>query len=229
MRVLLGCEESQIICRAFREYGHEAFSCDILPCSGGHPEWHIQDDVLKHLNDGWDLMIAHPPCTFLAISGAQWFYHPEDNNLPIEQRRPHPKYPNRAKDREEAIQFFISLANAPIKKKAIENPVGIMNTKWRPPDQIIHPYMFGDEAQKTTCLWLTNLPLLYHNKEINLFDDNITHVSRGEMVKFKSGKSHPKWYAEAFGKSKEERQSLRSKTFPGIALAMAKQWGELTN
>jgi len=136
--------------------------------------------------------------------------------LPIEKRRPHPKYPNRAKDREEAIKFFLALANAPIPKIAIENPICIMSSHWRKPDQIIQPYMFGDEATKTTCLWLKGLPKLEPTKM----------VGKGERVVFASGKSMPKWYAEAISKAKtkQERQSLRSKTFAGISEAMAMQW-----
>lgn len=217
MKVLIACEESQVVCIAFRNKGHEAFSCDLLPCSGGHEEWHLQQDVFKVIDKGWDIMIAHPPCTYLAVSGAQWYYHPEDKTLPVEKRRPHPKYPNRAEERTRAIEFFLALANAPIDKIAIENPIGIMSTIWRKPDQIVQPYMFGDEATKTTCLWLKNLPRLEPTKI----------VGKGERIHFASGKSQPKWYSDAFvkAKTKEERQTLRSKTFPGIANAMAEQWG----
>jgi len=216
MKILVACEESQAVTKELRLLGHDAFSCDLLPCSGGHPEWHRQQDVLEVISEGWDMMIAHPPCTYLAVSGAQWYYHPEDKNLPKEQRRPHPKYPNRAKDREEAIEFFLKLMNADVSKIAIENPVGIMSTIFRKPDQIIQPYMFGDEATKTTCLWLKGLN--------NLVPTNI--VGKGERVYFSSGKSHPSWYAEALtkAKTKKKRQTLRSKTFPGIAKQMAEQW-----
>lgn len=171
MNVLVACEESQRVCEAFRKRGHNAFSCDIVDCSGGHPEWHLKQDVLQvipnfggklqngeeyYLPEGeeWDLMVAHPPCTYLCVSGAAWYYHPEDKGLPIEQRRPHPKYPNRAKDREEAVNFFMELYNSGVKRIAIENPVGIMSTRFRKADQIIEPWMFGDEASKKTCLWL---------------------------------------------------------------------------
>ena len=217
-RVLVACEESQAVTIELRKLGHEAFSCDLLECSGGHPEWHIQKDVLEVLNDNWDIMIAHPPCTYIAVSGARWYYHPDDRNLPIHQRRPHPKYPDRAKHREEAVDFFLALSNAPIDKIAIENPIGIMSTRWKKPDQIIQPYMFGDEATKTTCLWLKNLPKLEPTKM----------TGKGERIYFASGKSLPKWYSDAFVKAKtnEERQILRSKTFPGIAKAMAEQWTE---
>ena len=218
MKVLIACEESQAVTKAFRELGHEAYSCDILPASGGHPEWHIQRDVFEVINEGWDLMVAHPPCTFLAVSGASWYYHPEDKNLPVEQRRPHPRYPNRAMDREMAVGFFMALMNAPIERIAVENPIGIMSSRFRKPDQIVQPWQFGDSASKSTCLWLKNLPKLTAT-EI---------VDKGEIVTFASGKSMPKWYADALytAKTKEERQTLRSKTFPGIAKAMAEQWGK---
>jgi hypothetical protein len=231
LNILVACEESQAVTIELRKLGHNAFSCDILPCSGSHPEWHFNCDVFKviknkggilqngkkiSLNKNFDMMIAHPPCTYLAVSGAQWYYHPEDKLLPTSERRPHPKYPNRAKDREEALVFFKKLMNVPIEKIAIENPIGIVNTRVRKPDQIIHPYQFGEEASKATCLWLKNLPNLKHTKI----------VGKGERVQFKSGKSQPKWYSDAFSKAKsaEERRTMRSKTFKGIAKAMAKQW-----
>jgi hypothetical protein len=231
LNVLIACEESQALTREFRLLGHNAFSCDLLPCSGGHPEWHFNNDVFEiiknqggvlqngetvNINADWDMMIAHPPCTYLAVSGAQWYYHPEDKDLPVESRRPHPKHPDRAADREKAIEFFIRIANAPIDKIAIENPVGVISSAYRKPDQIVQPFMFGDEARKTTCLWLKNLPKL----------EPTDIVSEGERVYFKSGKSHPKWYADALSnaKSSEERRTMRSKTFIGMAKAMANQW-----
>lgn len=231
MNILVACEESQAVCKAFREKGHCAFSCDLLSCSGGHPEWHYQGDMFdiivnrggtlqnrkKYFLDGdWDIMIAHPPCTYLSVSGAKWYYHPDDSNLPIAERRPHPLYPNRAADREEAVQFFMSVASVGIKKIAIENPVGIMSTRWRKPDQIIEPWQFGDEASKKTCLWLKNLPRLVPTKI----------VGKGAFVISRNGNKSPKWYTDIFfsGVSAEERRTLRSKTFPGIAKAMAVQW-----
>jgi site-specific DNA-cytosine methylase len=218
-KILIACEESQAVCKEFRALGHEAFSCDILPQSGGHPEWHLQEDVFKVINQSWDLMIAFPPCTYLSVSGAKWYYHPEDKNLPIAERRPHPKFPNRRHEQDLAKEFFISLYNSNIKHIAIENPVGIMNTQFMQPTQIIQPYMFGDEATKTTCLWLKNLP--------KLEPTNI--VGKGERIVFASGKSHPKWYADALtnAKTTEERRNLRSKTFTGIAKAMAQQWAKV--
>ena len=208
MRVLIACEESQTVCKEFRALGHQAYSADILPCSGGYPEWHIQGDVTKILNDGWDLMIAHPPCTYLAVSGNKWLYNKDGS-----------KNEERWKNRAESLDFVRTLLEAPIERIALENPVSVISSQIRKPDQIVQPYMFGDQATKTTCLWLKNLPPLYPT---NLVD-------KGERVVYKSGKSHPKWYAEALSKAKttEERRTLRSKTFIGIAKAMANQWGNI--
>ena len=204
MRVLLACEESQAVCKEFRIKGHEAYSADLLECSGQNPEWHLQGDVLEIINEGWDLMIAFPPCTHLAVSGSRHF---EKKILDGRQQ--------------EGIDFFMKMVNAPIKKIAIENPIGIMSSKYRKPDQIIHPYYFGDSYSKSTCLWLKNLKPLIHIKESPLFPEEVTHVDRGEFVTFPSGKRMAKWYNEASGNG-----HLRSKTFSGIAKAMAEQWGQ---
>jgi len=234
MKILVACEESQAITKELRALGHDAYSCDLLPCSGGHPEWHFNYDVFQVIEENggtlqngdvvidgldWELMIAHPPCTFLAVSGARWYYHPDDSGMPTSERRPHPRFPNRAKDREEAVEFFIKLCEAPIDKIAVENPVGIISTRYRKPNQTVHPWMFGDEASKATCLWLKNLPLL---EPTNI-------VGKGERVVLKSGKSLPKWYSDALTNSKTaaERRTLRSKTFKGMAQAMALQWTKL--
>jgi len=198
MRILIACEESGTVREAFNKLGHDSWSCDILPTS--LPGKHIQDDVLKHLDKEWDMMIAHPPCTHLAVSGAKHFAKK------IADGR-----------QQEGIDFFMALINAPIDKIMVENPVSIMSTKYRKPDQIIQPYMFGHEAQKTTCLWLKNLPKLEPTKI----------VGKGEFTTFKSGKRHPKWYAEALKLPSGERSRIRSKTFQGIADAMAQQWGNL--
>jgi hypothetical protein len=205
MRVLLACEESQSVCTEFRERGHEAFSCDLLDCSGEHPEWHIKGDVLEIINQGWDLMIAFPPCTHLAVSGARHFKNK------IEDGR-----------QQQGIDFFMKMVNAPINKIAIENPIGIMSSIYRKPDQIIQPYYFGDSYSKSTCLWLKNLQRLTHVKEKDspLFPEMETHVDKGEFVTFPSGKRMAKWYNEASGNG-----HVRSKTFSGIAKAMALQWG----
>jgi len=196
IKILIACEESQTVCIAFRKLGFEAFSCDIMPCSGGHPEWHIQDDALKHLNDGWDLMIAFPPCTYLTNTGNRWRKIPGRNEKSIE-----------------AYKFFFKLWNCNIPKICIENPVGTVNHYFQPA-QIIQPWMFGEKFQKRTCLWLFNLP--------ELIPTNI--VDKGEFIYAKNGKRMPKWYSDARWDKKK-----RSKTFPGIAEAMAKQWGDYLN
>lgn len=221
MRVLIACEESQTVCKAFRKKGHNAFSCDILECSGGRSEWHIVGDVLPLLNgncrfktqDGtpwsnpgrWDLIIAHPPCTYLTVTGNRWFNVERYGDKAIE----------RMKERQKAFEFFMSIVNAKCDKIAIENPVGYMNSSYRKPDQIIQPYMFGDPFEKKTCLWLKNLKPLQPTIQ----------VEPPERVKFASGKTMSVWYADAWKLPKEERARLRSKTFPGIANAMAEQWG----
>jgi hypothetical protein len=206
MKIIIACEESQTITKEFRLLGHEAYSCDILPCSGGHPEWHLQGDIFEFIGGGYDMMIAHPPCTFLSVSGARHMYNKDGS---INQ--------DRARNQLEALNFVQKLMDADIPKIAIENPVSVISSKIRKPDQIIQPWMFGDEATKTTCLWLKNLPLL---RPTNI-------VGKGERTVFKSGKSHPKWYADALANSKtaEDRRKLRSKTFIGIAKAIAEQWG----
>jgi hypothetical protein len=206
MRILIACEESDEVRSRFEKYGFDAWSCDLQPNRNPNAK-HYQGNVFDIINDGWDAMIAFPPCTHLAVSGAAWF----------EQKRKDGR-------QQEGINFFMAMVNAPIKYIAIENPVGIMSKVYKPPTQIIQPYYFGDEAQKTTCLWLKNLPPLYHNSTVNLFDSNITHVGKGESVIYKSGCKMPKWYADAWKLPKEERSKLRSKTFPGIAQAMADQW-----
>lgn len=212
MKVLIACEESQAVCKEFRALGHESYSADILPCSGGHPEWHIQGDVTKVLNDGWDLMIAHPPCTYLAVSGARWLYNKDGS-----------RNQERWDNQEEALDFVALLMDAPIERIAVENPVSVISTRIRKPEQIIQPWMFGDEASKSTCLWLKNLP--------NLIPTDI--VGKGEFIEWedKNGKKkrQAKWYLDALSKAKttEERRTLRSKTFEGIAKAMAQQWGNL--
>lgn len=216
-RILVACEESQAVCIEFRKLGFEAYSCDILQCSGGYPEWHIQGDVLEQLDKGWDCMIAFPPCTHLTVSGARHF----------EQKRKDGR-------QQKGIDFFMSMINAPIKHIAVENPIGIMSTIYKKLSQVIQPYYFGDPFQKTTCLWLKNLPNLIYQLEADLFSDNITATKdKGEFITWidkKTGKQkqQAKWNYEALqkAKTKEERSTLRSKTFPGIAKAMATQWSE---
>ena len=229
MKVLVACEESQEVCKELRKRGHRAFSCDIQDCSGGHPEWHIKDDVTALVNGNcsfklqngtteeqtgkWDMIIAFPPCTHLAVSGAAWFDKKREDGR-----------------QEAAIKFFMDVMNADCEKISVENPVNIISgdyiEKHFPelqkkyqfpikPTQSIQPFQFGDRARKKTCLWLKGLP--------ELKPTNIVEIP--PRKKFDSGKSMPSWYAEAWHLPKEERAKLRSKTFPGIARAMAEQWG----
>ena len=206
MKVLIACEESQTVCKAFRERGHEAYSCDILEPSGGYPEWHIQGDALEVIESKkWDLIIAHPPCTYLTVTGNRWYNVERYGEKAIQRYR----------DQEEAMEFFMAIAGADCERIAIENPVGIMSSRWRKSDQIIEPWQFGDPYEKKTCLWLKGLP--------KLIPTNIVEVPPRKT--FASGKSMPVWYADTWRLPREERAKLRSKTFPGIAKAMAEQWG----
>ena len=228
MRVLVACEESQRVCSAFRERGHEAYSCDIIECSGGHPEWHIQCDVLNVINgncsftdcvggahkiDGsWDIVIAHPPCTYLTVAGNAWFDIHKYGDVAKQ----------RYKDRYSAIVFFMQMVMAAAPYVAVENPIGIMNTCYRKPDQIIQPYMFGHPYAKSTCLWLKNLPPLIPTR----WEIPERIHSAGES----GGYSGSSWYVkDENGKilswNDPRTAKERSKTFPGIAKAMAEQWG----
>ncbi len=216
MNVLIGCEESQTVAIAFRQRGCRAFSNDLKDCSGGHLEWHLKMCVIEAIKSRkWDLIGLHPVCTKMALSGNRT-YAPGK-----------PKHSERIESVEWTIRLW-QLACENADHVYMENPMGAMNRDKRlPKPQIIQPYYFGDEYQKTTCLWLRGLPYLFHNAKISLFDDHITHVSRGEMTTFKSGKVMPKWYADASSSNTpkgEENRTLRSKTFPGIANAMADQW-----
>ena len=205
MKILVACEESQAVTIELRKLGHEAYSCDLLKQSGGHPEWHIKGDAVKEAYSGkYDMMICFTPCTHLAVSGARHFAKK------IADGR-----------QQEGIDLFMSFVNAPIDKIAIENPIGIMSTNYRKPNQIIQPWQFGDKAQKSTCLWLKNLPKLEPTKI----------VEKGEFKEWickTTGKKKRQalWYYEALCKAKTpaERSTLRSKTFRGIAKAMAYQW-----
>ena len=184
MKILVACEESQAVTIELRRIGHEAYSCDIEPCSGGHPEWHLQVDALELLKMKWDMILAFPPCTHLAVSGARYF----------EQKRKDGR-------QQAAIDFFMRFANADCPKIAIENPVGIMSSVWRKPDQIIQPWQFGHGETKKTCLWLKGIPLLVPT---NIVD----------------GREQRIWKMPP----SEDRAKNRAKTFPGIARAMAEQW-----
>lgn len=205
MRILIACEESQVVTKQFRLKGHEAYSCDIIPTSGDNPEWHLQQDVTELLSQDWDMIIAFPPCTYLTVTGNRWFDIEKYGDKAIKRHA----------DRKDAISFFMGFANANCDKVVIENPIGVMSSEWRKPNQIINPYQFGDAFEKKTCLWIKGLPSL----------ESTNDVKPPERTRFKSGKSMPTWYAEAWKLPKEERAKLRSKTFPGIAKAMAEQWG----
>lgn len=235
MKILVACEESQEVCKAFRAKGHEAYSCDIIDQSGGHPEWHIQQDVLPLINgnctfrtnDGeehavegpWDMIIAHPPCTDLTVTGARVF---ERKRADGSQGR--------------SIEFFAQFLTANCDKIAIENPVGIISgeyiKKWfpdlckkynlpRPYSQIVHPWMFGASYSKKTCLWLKGLPELKPDIEEEPEQEWV------EWVDKKTGKTkrQNKWYYECSCLPTKDRAKARSKTYPGFAKAMAEQWG----
>lgn len=216
LKVLIACEESQAITKEFRRLGVEAYSCDLIVSSGGYPEWHIQGDaIVEAYSKKYDLMIAHPPCTYLAVSGARWLYN-KDGSKNIE----------RWQNQDEALSFVQKLMDAPIEHIAIENPISTISSHIRKPDQIIQPYFFGDEASKSTCIWLKNLPLITPT--------NI--VGKGEFVEWTTPngvtKRQTKWYYDSLKntRTKDERSKLRSKTFPGMANAIAEQWTEfLTN
>lgn len=205
MKVIVGCEFSQIVTKAFREKGHEAYSCDLRPTEG-NPDWHIQDNILNHLNDSWGLAIFHPECTYLTVTANKWLKdQPERKSGALVGAA-------RRQARQEAIDFFMKLWNCNIPKICIENPVGCMSTEFRKPDQIIQPFWFGHKESKKTCLWLKNLPLLVPT--------NI--VEEEPRMVMKSGKSLPTWFTNT--KHGPDRQDIRNRTFPGIAEAMADQW-----
>lgn len=221
MKILVACEESQTVCKAFRKKGHEAYSCDIEECSGGHNEWHIMQNVIPLLNghcefetvDGtkhnienkWDMIIAFPPCTLLTVTGNRWF----------DVEKYGYKAQNRWNERCIAVCFFLQIAYADCERIAIENPIGCMSSYFRKPNQIIHPYMFGDPARKATCLWLKGLPTL-----------TTTNIVDPEIIRYKNGKgTDSPWHVNTMSLPPDERAKARSKTFPGIANAMAEQWG----
>lgn len=203
MRILVACEESQRVCIAFRKLGHEAFSCDILPCSGGHPEWHIKDDVLKHLDDGWDLMIAHPPCTYMSKAGARFMY-PKAGIVNRERL----DLANDAKD------FFMKLLNANIAYIAVENPTPLKIVGLPKESQVIQPYQYGEKYSKRTLLWLKGLPELKSTKIVEDFVPYLPSNTGG----FSRGKGGSRGIAH--------NALDASKTFQGIADAMANQWSE---
>lgn len=225
MKILIACEESQVVCKAFRDKGHEAYSCDIIECSGTNPEWHIKGDVMRFLNnpggmlnkqvwfqngdrkfiDKWDMIIGHPPCTYLCLSGQKHC------NVEL--------YGDKAIDRivkrTEAIEFFKKMMNSNCEKIALENPIGILSREFRKPDQYVSPMQFGHPTKKRTGLWLKGLPKL---KPTNIVDQEF-HISG-------SGRAWDKWFWDSSMISDlMERSKFRSKTFEGIAKAMADQWG----
>ena len=186
MSVLIACEESQSVTIAMRNIGIEAYSCDIQPCSGGHPNWHIQANAARIAHDDWDMIIAFPPCTHLAASGARWFDEKREEGW-----------------QQMAIAFFMQFTDLDCSLVAIENPIGIMSTVWRKPHQIIQPWQFGHGETKATCLWLKGLPFLYPTDIVEGRENRIHRMSPSP-----------------------DRAKARSKTYPGIALAMAEQWGK---
>ena len=229
MKILVACEESQRVCIELRKLGHEAFSCDIQECSGNHPEWHIQADCLPLINghcsfntvDGeehtvngkWDMIIAHPPCTYLCVTGNRWF-----NVEKYEQ-----KAINRAKYRELAIDFFMKFVNADCEKIAIENPVGVMSTRYRKPNQIIQPFQFGEPYSKKTCLWLKGLPNL---KPTNILTKPANGWENQHICKDGScgGFINYDEKGKVLAWNNPKTAIIRSKTYLGIAKAIAEQW-----
>lgn len=219
MNVLIACEESQAVCKAFREIGHTAFSCDLYPCTGGHPEWHIkgdclpiidgdcefitQDGVYHHQDGEWDILIAHPPCTFLSQTSLQWC-NVEKYGIKAVQR---------IQNQEEAVKFFMRFVTARCKHIAIENPVGVMSKRYKKPDQYIRPCEFGHGTGKKTGLWVKNLPLL-----------KPTNVVPIEYVVSRTGRLWDAWFYECSMLKGEERRRFRAKTFQGVADAMAVQY-----
>lgn len=235
MRILVACEESQAVTIAFRERGHEAYSCDIQECSGGHPEWHIRGDVLNFLNPNvmfprelpgiqfvtmdneyhyflgkWDMIIAHPPCTYLTVTGNRWYNVDRYGEKAIQRK----------KDRQDAVKFFMEFVNADCDKIAIENPIGYMSTHYRKPDCIIQPYEFGHPARKKTCLWLKNLPILTPTDIVDPGEILPRGYSVGASAHYATDENGKilRWNDPRTAK-------IRSRTFPGIARAMAEQWG----
>lgn len=202
MRILVACEESQAVTIEMRRLGHEAYSCDIQDCSGGHPEWHIKGDALELLKMKWDMLIAFPPCTHLAVSGARHFAKKQADGR-----------------QQEAIDFFMRFVNADCPRIAVENPIGIMSSKYRKPNQIIQPYMFGDHARKSTCLWTKGLPPLVAT---NVVDPG--EICKGGFSRGASADCARDENGKILAWNDPRTAKIRSKTFPGIAHAMAEQW-----
>ena len=214
--MLIACEESQVVCKAFRSLGHDAFSCDLQPCSGGHPEWHIQSDVFDVAIPGyWDMMIAHPPCTYLTVTANKWLKdQPKRKSGALVG-------PERRAAVEAALVFFLKLADLPIDKIVLENPIGCVSTRWRKPDQVIQPFWFGHKERKSTCLWLKGVNTLVPTDMV----EPVSYIAAGKRYS-------PTHYCSRRSLNRldslppgPERAKLRSKTYHGIANAMATQWG----
>lgn len=204
LRIIVGCELSQIVMTAFLEKGHDAYSCDTEPCEGNYPERHFREDILQLLKrEKFDLGIFHPPCTYLVVCRNK-YYKPEYWK----------RFPTQFQDRENAVTFFMDLMNVNINKICLENPVGIMSTRLRKPDQYIQPFQFGDTERKTTGLWLKNLPKLLP-----------TNIVKPELYTYKDGRTDGMWHVKTMQLRGKERMKARSKTYQGIADAMANQWG----
>jgi site-specific DNA-cytosine methylase len=213
LRVLVACEESQIVCKAFRARGHEAYSCDIQECSGGHPEWHIQGDAIKAVYSRiWDLIIAHPPCTYFSCAGLHYLK----------------TKPERQGQLDNAFAFLLQLWNAPVDRLALENPQGWLNTNWKKPTQVIEPYYFGDPEKKRTCLWLRGLPRLNGNINVALNPSKYHPQPTGFNKRSKDGYIRKMYFCDRMKLESnfdlKTAAKLKSKTFPGIAAAMASQW-----
>lgn len=218
INIIIGCEESQVVAMAFRARGFNAYSCDLLPCSGNQPEFHLQMDIFKAMQGGklvtqagteiniikWHFACYHPECTYLTVTANKWM-KPEFAE----------RFPGRAEKRNKAIVFFLKCYYAPVDCVAVENPVGIMSSCFQKPDQYVHPYMFGDPHSKKTGLWLRGLPNLVP-----------TDIVEPEMYTYADGRKDPIWHVESMGMEPEERRKYRSRTFPGFANQMAAQWGD---
>lgn len=211
MKVLVACEESQRVCIEFRKRGHEAYSCDLQDCSGGHPEWHLKMDVFKAIEGNhWDMMIGFPPCTYLTNAGIGWFNESKYGQKAID----------RNVKRKAAASFFMMLYYQPIKYICLENPVGWMNKNFMKPSQIVHPYYFGDPHVKPTCLWLRGLSPLVYDKDNVVKPDPLKIAIRKPGGVNPAGSIKKQYFIQGGPKNPKER----SKTFPGIAKAMAEQW-----
>lgn len=220
MRILLACECSNTVSKEFRKLGHYVMSCDLQP-NDEDQTFHYQGSIFDILNDGWDMMIGHPPCTYLSNAGIGWFNEEKYGEKAVKRKA----------NREEAMEFFLKLYNAPIERICLENPVGYPNSVFRKPDQVIQPYFFGDEHKKGTCLWLKNLPKLIYCKADNLFETKTTVEPKILAIQYrkpskyyKGGEEKKRYFTDAGTRNAK----VRSKTFEGIARAMAEQWGSLS-